>query len=137
MMYCPENAQVKTAYEQQHPFFGPESYGFMMENIAHGGPGPNPIGPFTIFTWGNGAALEAAARIHDGYGDAYLDVRRKQAFGLDGCSTHIEDDTLRIHDQYSRDAVTLVTSEGKRHKIVLRDRQAVLPLSSLATKGKK
>lgn len=75
MMYCPENTQVKAAYEKVHPAFGPESYGFMMENINHGGPGPNAIGPFTIFTWGNGAALESYARIRDEFGDA-LDMAR-------------------------------------------------------------
>jgi hypothetical protein len=38
MLYCPENVAVRAAYEQAHPMFGPESYGFTMENIAHGGP---------------------------------------------------------------------------------------------------
>jgi hypothetical protein len=131
MMYCPENAQVKAAYERQHPFFGPESYGFMMENIAHGGPGPDPIGPFTIFTWGNGAALEAAARIADAYGDVYLDQERQHAFGLDGCTARIQENVLTIEDRYRRAALTLTTSAGDRHKIALQDGQATVSLQQL------
>src|SRR4029079_2615579 len=30
MLYCPENEALARAYERRHPFFGPESYGFMM-----------------------------------------------------------------------------------------------------------
>ena len=36
MLYCPENAALARAYERRFPFFGPESYGFMMENQGHG-----------------------------------------------------------------------------------------------------
>ena len=35
MMYCPENEALARAYERRVPFFGPESYGFMMENQGH------------------------------------------------------------------------------------------------------
>jgi len=63
MLYCPENAELARAYEQRFPFFGPETYGFMMENQGHSG--ADPIGPFTIFTWGNGSALAAAATVRD------------------------------------------------------------------------
>jgi hypothetical protein len=63
MLYCPENAALARAYEARFPFFGPESYGFMMENQGHGG--ADPIGAFTIFTWGNGSALAAAATARD------------------------------------------------------------------------
>jgi hypothetical protein len=135
MMYCPENAQVKTAYERQHPFFGPESYGFMMENIAHGGPGPDPIGPFTIFTWGNGAALEAAAKVRDGYGDVFVDTRRKQAFGLDGFAARIQGGEIQIEDRYRREELTLVTSQGHRRQVPLKDRRAAISLKSLSDAG--
>jgi len=63
MLYCPENAELARAYERRFPFFGPESYGFMMENEGHDV--REPIGTFTIFTWGNGSALEAAAAVRD------------------------------------------------------------------------
>jgi hypothetical protein len=116
MMYCPENAQVKAAYEKRHPFFGPESYGFMMENIAHGGPGPNPIGPFTIFTWGNGAAMEAAAKVHDLFGDVYVDVARGRAFGIDGCSVV----GTEVIDAYGRDNLVVVRSTGERETVALK-----------------
>ncbi|MDF2439567.1 MAG: hypothetical protein JWN98_551 [Abditibacteriota bacterium] len=127
MMYCPENMQVKAAYERQHPFFGPESYGFMMENIAHGGPGPNPIGPFTIFTWGNGAALEAAAKIRDRFGDIYVDSRRQHAFGIDGCSVTIRGSTLHIRDRYNRASLVLKLAEQSR-RITLQNGQATVAL---------
>jgi hypothetical protein len=126
MMYCPENSQVKAAYEKQHPFFGPESYGFMMENIAHGGPGPEAIGPFTIFTWGNGAALEAAAKIHDLFGDVYVDMERTHAFGIDGCSARMERGSIIIDDRYKRPELTVMKSDGTREKVPLQDGKATV-----------
>lgn len=57
MIYAPENSRLVAAYERRFPFFGEESYGFMMENQGHGA--GDPIGTFTIFTWGNGSALAA------------------------------------------------------------------------------
>lgn len=63
MLYCPENPVLARAYEKRFPFFGKETFGFMMENQGHD---PNePIGTFTIFTWGNGSALAAAATVRD------------------------------------------------------------------------
>lgn len=69
MMYCPENARLARSYEARFPSFGPESHGFMMENQGHAG--SDEIGTFTIFTWGNGSALEAAAKVRDLYPRAY------------------------------------------------------------------
>jgi hypothetical protein len=63
MLYCPENAALARAYERRFPFFGPESHGFMMENQGHDP--AQPIGTFTIFTWGNGSALATAAKVRD------------------------------------------------------------------------
>jgi hypothetical protein len=63
MLYCPENGALARAYERRFPFFGEESYGFMMENQGHGT--GDPIGTFTIFTWGNGSALAAVATVRD------------------------------------------------------------------------
>lgn len=71
MLYCPENKALRAAYEKTHPFFGPESYGFMMENQGHSGI-DNPIGTFTIFTWGNGSALATAATVRDRFPDLAL-----------------------------------------------------------------
>jgi hypothetical protein len=67
MLYCPENAALARAYEAKFPFFGAESYGFMMENQGHDP--ADPIGPFTIFTWGNGSALAAVATVRDRFPD--------------------------------------------------------------------
>ena len=74
MLYCPENAALARAYERRFPFFGPESYGFMMENQGHDP--AQPIGTFTIFTWGNGSALAAVATVRD----LFPDVARKHGF---------------------------------------------------------
>jgi hypothetical protein len=63
MLYAPENPALVKAYEARFSFFGKESYGFMMENQGHGA--GHPIGPFTIYTWGNGSALAAAATMRD------------------------------------------------------------------------
>ncbi len=86
MMYCPENPQQKVQWEKAHAFFGPKDYGFTMENYGHGGytsPEGGGIGTFTIYDWGNGAASEARNRIHDHYGDVFVDRKRNQAFGID------------------------------------------------------
>jgi hypothetical protein len=66
MLYAPENPALIAAYERRFPFFGPESYGFMMENQGHGT--ADPIGTFTIFTWGNGSAVATAAMVRDRFG---------------------------------------------------------------------
>ncbi len=63
MLYCPENAALAREYERLFPFFGEESYGFMMENQGHGAGGA--VGTFTIYTWGNGSALASAAAARD------------------------------------------------------------------------
>jgi len=86
MMYCPENPTVKKMWEKVYPWFGPEDYGFTMENYGHGGRTSSEgegMGVFTIYDWGNGAASEAAMRILDHYGHVYIDRRRGQAFGID------------------------------------------------------
>ena len=86
MMYCPENPQAKALWEKVWPFFGPEDYGFTMENYGHIGKVSSEgegIGEFTIYDWGNGAAAEARNRIRDRFGDVYVDRRRGQAFGID------------------------------------------------------
>ena len=91
MMYCPENAIVKKMWEKVYPWFGPEDYGFTMENYAHSGrtgPEGEGMGVFTIYDWGNGAAAEAAMRILDHYGHVYIDRNRGRAFGIDRMQVH-------------------------------------------------
>jgi hypothetical protein len=133
MLYCPENATVRQAYERAHPFFGPESYGFMMENIAHGGPGSEVIGPFTIFTWGNGAALAAAATVRDRYGDLYIDTERRAAFGIDGCDARIVSDDasglVEVHDRYDRATLAAVYANGERRTVALTNGRGQVPLA--------
>ncbi len=71
MMYAPENPRTKEQWEKRHPFFGPEDYGFTMENYGHGGrtsPEGEGMGVFTIYDWGNGAAAEAYNRMVDHWG---------------------------------------------------------------------
>lgn len=129
MLYCPENEVVKKNYERRHTFFGPESYGFMMENIYHGGPGGQPIGVFTIFTWGNGAALASAGKILDLYGDVFVDVERKVAFGIDGCNVSVAGDQVEITDRYARKSLSIVYSNGTRQVVTLTNGRGSLPLT--------
>jgi hypothetical protein len=128
MLYCPENVQVRHAYELAHPNFGPESYGFMMENIAHGGPGTDVIGPFTIFTWGNGAALATETAIRDRFGDLYVDTFRHTAFGIDGCGAEVQAGMVHIHDRYKRPALLVRYGNGASRKIILNDGKGTVPL---------
>lgn len=81
MMYCPENIATKEQWEKVWPFFNERDYGFMMENYGHGGitsPDGLGIGEFTIYDWGNGAALEAYNRIVDHYGKNFLHLANEQ-----------------------------------------------------------
>ena len=131
MIYCPENGQVKKQYELKHPFFGAESYGFTMENIAHGGPAPadgSAIGPFTIYTWGNGAALASAAKARDLFGDVFIDVDRRQAFGIDGCDVSVQDDEVEIVDRFGRSALLVVYSTGEKQTARLSGARGTLPV---------
>ncbi|MFA7103718.1 MAG: hypothetical protein WC165_01020 [Dysgonamonadaceae bacterium] len=71
MMYSPLNPVTKKQWEKVNSFFGPEDYGFTMENYGHGGrtgPEGEGMGEFTIYDWGNGAAAEAYNRILDKFG---------------------------------------------------------------------
>jgi hypothetical protein len=75
MMYCPENPRTREQWERRHRFFGPEDYGFTMENYGHDGrtgPEGEGMGVFTIYDWGNGAAAEAYNRILDHFGEALV-----------------------------------------------------------------
>jgi hypothetical protein len=75
MMYCPENPTTRALWEKKYPFFGPEDYGFTMENYGHDGVADADgagMGEFTIYDWGNGAAAEAFERMRDHLGDAVV-----------------------------------------------------------------
>lgn len=123
MMYCPENPRQTTQYERAHPFFGPADYGFMMENYGHGGwtsPQGGGIGPFTIYDWGNGAAGEARNRIHDHYGDVYVDRRRGAAFGIDSIRAELRDRRLVLTDLAgARRDVKVVFEDGTSRTVPL------------------
>lgn len=55
----------------------PAGYGYGGKD----GPMPSRIQP----GWGAGTACAAAALAHEKYGDAFIDVPRRQAFGVSGC----------------------------------------------------
>jgi hypothetical protein len=120
LLYCPENARVRPAYERAHPMFGSESYGFTMENVAHGGPDGNGIGPFTIFSWGNGAALASAALVRDRFGDVYVDAKRRAAFGINGCEAEVQGGTVAVRERYGRETLKVVYAGGERRNVALR-----------------
>ena len=101
MMYCPENPRAKVQWEKRYPWFGPEDYGFTIENYGHGGktsPEGGGIGPFTIYDWGNGAASEARNRIFDHFGDVYIDRTRGHGFGIDSIGVKRVEDGWRLTD---------------------------------------
>ncbi len=112
MLYAPELPRLARAYERRFPFFGSESYGFMMENQGHM-PG-DPIGEFTIYTWGNGSALASAATAFDRFGHVYWDKRRKRALSCAGIAVRVERGELVIDDPTGRAAVLVVDSDGVR-----------------------
>ncbi|HBO45032.1 MAG TPA: hypothetical protein DD670_14105 [Planctomycetaceae bacterium] len=129
MMYCPENLHAKKQYEKRMPFFGPEDYGFMMENYGHGGrtsPEGGGIGSFTIYDWGCGAASEGRNRIHDHFGDVYIDRKRRQGFGIDSIAVEAMDDGWVLTDLAAtpRD-VRVVFEDGTHQTVRLRERAQI------------
>jgi len=129
MMYCPENPQVKALWEKVWPFFGPEDYGFMMENYGHGGQVSREgagMGEFTIYTWGNGAAAEARNRVRDHFGDVYIDRPRKQAFGIDSIAVRTEGDGFVLKDLANVPRkVRVVFEDGSSRAVILDGEKAL------------
>jgi hypothetical protein len=116
MMYCPENPTVRKMWEKVYPWFGPEDYGFTMENYGHGGrtsPEGEGMGVFTIYDWGNGAAAEAAMRILDHYGHVYIDRVRNQAFGIDMVQAHRSGQGWELVNQTGKSRTLRVVFEDR------------------------
>jgi hypothetical protein len=122
MMYCPENPEVKALWEKVYPWFGPEDYGFTMENYGHGGrtsPEGEGMGTFTIYDWGNGAAAEAANRILDHYGQVYVDRPRGLAFGVDAVEVTPVPGGWRVSDRTGAERTLRVVFEDGTAKAVV------------------
>jgi hypothetical protein len=121
MMYCPENAQLQNLWEKVFPFFGPEDFGFTMENYGHGGHVTSDgegMGHFTIYDWGNGAAAEARNRIYDHYGDVYIDRIRNHGFGIDNIRVKVSDQQVILRNMADRDReIKIVFEDGSSENV--------------------
>lgn len=141
MMYCPENPAVKKMWEKVYPWFGPEDYGFTMENYGHGGrtsPEGEGMGVFTIYDWGNGAASEAAMRILDHFGSVYIDRGRDQAFGLDKVQARPSQSGWElINEAGTPQLVRIVFDDGSVQEVQLADKPVNLPRSAGAVSSAK
>jgi len=129
MMYCPENPQQKVLWEKVWKHFGPEDYGFTMENYGHGGatsPEGEGVGSFTIFTWGNGAASEARNRIYDHWGDVYVDRSRNRAFGIDSIAVEQTQNGFVLKDRANTPRDVRVVFEDGTSRTVHLDRQTAI-----------
>jgi len=130
MMYCPENLPTKKQYEKRMPFFGPEDYGFMMENYGPGGrtsPEGGGIDSFTISDWGCGAASQGRNRIHDRFGDVYIDRKRRLGFGIDSIAVEVADDGWQLTDLVATPRDIRVVFEDGTHRTVRLHERARLP----------
>ena len=85
MMHHPANTAVTKLWRERYPWFSDVDFGYHGENFGHQATRPLVAGmpSFAIFDWGAGSAAQAAARIHDRFGDVYVDRARGQAFGID------------------------------------------------------
>jgi hypothetical protein len=129
MMYCPENPTVKKMWEKVYPWFGPEDYGFTMENYAHGGRTSaegEGMGVFTIYDWGNGAAAEAAMRILDHYGHAYIDRTRGRAFGIDKVQVRLSGGGWELINETGQSrSLRVVFDDGSAQDVQIKDKAFV------------
>lgn len=129
MMYCPENPVVKAMWEKVYPWFGPEDYGFTMENYGHGGrtsAAGEGMGVFTIYDWGNGAAAEAAMRVLDHFGHVYIDRARGLAFGLDKAKVNRSGRDWEIVNETAEPRIIRVVYEdGTARTVELKDKALV------------
>ncbi|RMH57041.1 MAG: hypothetical protein D6679_07920 [Candidatus Hydrogenedentota bacterium] len=98
-----------------------------MENFGHFGiltPPEKGIGNFTLYDWGPGSACKAWCRIRDHYGDAYVDLGRNRAFGINSVSVDLDKRNILVRDASvgtdgrSRD-IKVVFSDGKERNIEL------------------
>jgi hypothetical protein len=132
MMYCPENPDVQRMWEKVYPWFGPEDYGFTMENYGHGGRTSlegQGMGVFTIYDWGNGAAAEAAMRILDHYGQVYIDRTRNLAFGIDKVNVHPSRRGWElINESGESRTLRVVFDDGSVREVQIKDKAYVRPL---------
>lgn len=129
MMYCPENPTVRKMWEKVYPWFGPQDYGFTMENYAHGGqtsPEGEGMGVFTIYDWGNGAAAEAAMRVLDHYGHVYIDRTRDRAFGLDRIQVRRCDQGWELTNETGQPrSVRVVFDDGSKQQVLITDKTLI------------
>ena len=72
-------------------------YGALAENYGHGGRDRRAGAPFYP-DWGAGSACTAAAWVQRRYGDLYVDVGRRRAFGINGCHVREQRYTERTID---------------------------------------
>ena len=130
-MYCPENPVVKKMWEKVYPWFGPEDYGFTMENYGHGGrtsPEGEGMGVFTIYDWGNGAASEAATRILDHYGQVHIDRARNQAFGIDRVQVRRSGQGWELINETEKPrTIRVVFEDGSVREVTIEDKAFVRP----------
>lgn len=99
LMYVPENRPMSGVLEQGK--LTAKDHGLQYEHYAHAGLDV-PIYGHVLFDWGSGSTASAAALIEARYGGLYVDVPRKQAFGIDGCTvTKCRVDGVRLHIEVS------------------------------------
>jgi hypothetical protein len=108
-MYIPENREICPKVYRREPT------GYSDENYGHGGQDA-PAGP-TTFDWGTGSGLAAAAYARHRFGDVFLDLDRKQAFGIDGvivkgCDVGPDSAALDLVTQVSGLDETLLRAAG-------------------------
>jgi hypothetical protein len=81
LMFIPEH---KGTTMKDLPDMRSKDYGFIPENYGHSG--EDRFVPGSIhFDCGSGSSASAAAYVERRFGDVYVDVEQKKAFGINGC----------------------------------------------------
>jgi hypothetical protein len=81
LMFIPEH---KKTIMKDMPGIKSKDYGFIPENYGHSGEDRCVLGGIH-FDCGSGSSASAAAYVERNFGDVYVDVEQKKAFGINGC----------------------------------------------------
>jgi len=113
LLYIPENTITCNYLRNVQPSLTPDEYGAMWENQAHEGYDHYRV-DMVNFHWFMASAL-ASALVEEKYGGAYINIKYKHTFGIDGCLAY----GPRISENEIRFTISEKLNERRKIPIVI------------------